>query len=192
MDGGTPVWMTPTGPGAQGGTSYHMPGSAYGAFSTYSPGSPVGVSPGSSPQYDSYRAMACPSSPIYGGGATPGPTPDMMNPAGHAGYSPTSPGYARGPGTTPGYGGATPGYNYYGGGATMGGPAAYGRLPAAGTSPAYAPYSPARFGGGPAGGTTPGYGGGMGGMSMGPQMGYRPNAGQSPGYTAPGQAYSPT
>ena len=35
MDGGTPVWMTPTGPGAQGGTSYHMPGSAYGAFSTY-------------------------------------------------------------------------------------------------------------------------------------------------------------
>ena len=33
MDGGTPVWMTPTGPGAQGGTSYHMPGSAYGAFS---------------------------------------------------------------------------------------------------------------------------------------------------------------
>lgn len=54
--------------------------------------------------------------------------------------------------------------------------------------PAYAPYSPARFGGGPAGGTTPGYAGAMGGMSMG----YRPNTGQSPGYTAPGPAYSPT
>lgn len=183
MDGGTPVWMTPTGPGAQGGTSYHMPGSAYGAFSTYQPGSPMAASPVGSPQYDQYKAMACPSSPIYGGGSTPGPTPDMVNPGGHAGYSPTSPAYARGPGTTPGYGGggATPGYNYYGG-------TAGGGMPAAGTSPAYAPYSPARFGGGPAGGTTPGYAGAMGGMSMG----YRPNTGQSPGYTAPGPAYSPT
>lgn len=52
MDGGgTPVWMTPTGPGAQGATSYHVPGSAYGAFSTYQPGSPMAASP-SSPQYD--------------------------------------------------------------------------------------------------------------------------------------------
>lgn len=48
--GGTPVWMTPTGPGGgQGGTSYHMPGSAYGAFSTYQPGSPVPMSPADSP-----------------------------------------------------------------------------------------------------------------------------------------------
>ena len=163
-----------------------MPGSAYGAFSTYQPGSPTAIS-SDSPQYDQYRAMACPSSPIYGGGATPGPTPDMVNPNGHAGYSPTSPAYARGPGgTTPGYGGGTPGYNYYGG-PTMGG-GAYSGLPAAGTSPAYASYSPARFGAGPAGGSTPGYGGGMGGMSMG----YRPNTGQSPGYTAAGPAYSPT
>jgi DNA-directed RNA polymerase II subunit RPB1 len=111
IEGRTPVWMTPTGPPGGGASSYYGPGATpYGAF-TPLPGStsPLPTSPLPAGPYNVYAA---PSSPIYISGATPGPTPGgQTGLVGHSGYSPTSPAYQRGPGTTPAYNvSSSPGY----------------------------------------------------------------------------------